>query len=426
MANVIQEVQDILSSSLSIREKMAALQNVTTDRRPGKAEAESLIRGYVQHICDKRNALVKQYSAAVPGFTKHGKGYDYDFLKSIRTVWLPSRYDVGIYKFKNSGRACSAAAIVAETKGEKFARHCKALVPAHVFMATMRVLGWPEKVATEHREQYRNDIIRVSGEIATFVQETGLHADFWGKKADVFTAQKNGAVNAHQSAVMYTQAADCCFVVRQEGEISWDKYSKAWHRQHGPAREITARYIQVFRGGQEVSRIQLDGLRGQYLVNAMAEHLRLAPVKVSRSLKPVQINPFFAVEVLHTIGNVTLYRRIFGGETVDYCAVANGTTYHATTSSAALRGLRTKLDKQAAAETARLEAENKVLTAEYCHQTYGFCETGMASFCELNGLDYAGAYTVREIRAAVVANRAENCRTYATELRIIGITLKCK
>lgn len=426
MANVITEVKEIIESTISIREKIAALQNITTNRRPGKEEAESLIRQYLQKICDKRNALVKKHSAAIPGFTKTGKGYDYDFSKSVRTAWLPSRHEVGIYKFNNSGRMFSAAAIVAETKGEKFARHCKGLVPAHVFVATMRFLGWPEKVATEQRGQYRSDLIRVSGDIATFVQETGLHADFWGKKADVLTVQENGAVNAYKSAVMYTQAADCCFVIRQDEETSWDKYSKAWHNQHGPAREITARYIQVFRGGVEVSRIQLGGFRGQYLVNAIAEYLRLAPVKVSRSLKPVQLNPLFGVEALHTIGNVTLCRRTFGGETVDYCAVANGTTFHATTTSAALSGLRTKLEKLAAAETARLEAESKVLTADYCHQTYGFCETGIASFCELNGLEYGGAYTIREIRAAVLPKRAENCQTYGAELRTIGITLNCK
>lgn len=43
----------------------SALQNITTNRRPGKEEAESLIRQYLQKICDKRNALVKKHSAAV-------------------------------------------------------------------------------------------------------------------------------------------------------------------------------------------------------------------------------------------------------------------------------------------------------------------------------------------------------------------------
>ena len=33
--------------------------------------------------------------------------------------------------------------------------------------------------------------------------------------------------------------------------------------------------------------------------------------------------------------------------------------------------------------------------------------------------------SIREIRAAVLPKRAENCQTYAAELRTIGITLNC-
>ena len=222
MAKLLSEVQGIINSTLSIQEKIQSLKSISTTSRPGKAEAESLSRQYLQKICDKRNALVRKHYTATAGFYKSGRGYDVDFVPTVSKCFSHDRWAVGISANKfYPGRNLPAASAVSMAKSEKFARHCKKLVPSHVFTAAMRLLGWPEEVAAVQRGQYRSDLIRVSGEIATFVQETGLHADFWGKKADVLTAQENGAINAYKSDVMYTKAADCCFVVRQEEETSW-------------------------------------------------------------------------------------------------------------------------------------------------------------------------------------------------------------
>lgn len=430
MANVITEVHDIIISALSIREKIAALESVYTDRRPGKAEAESLIREYLQRICDRKNELIQKHSPRVKGFFKRGTGYAYDSFLEQHTIHIVNRFEVGILRRTRHEytQTSPAASAFRASKSEKFSRYCESIVPSQYWLSAMKILGiFPEKVAAEDRAAYRLNLLKVVGEIAAFETETGLsYTSFFGNQVNVLQCQYNGSVDAYRAKSMYCKAGGCIFVVRHDETEDWDKYSKGWHNQHGPYREITARYIQVFRGGAEVAKIQLEGFRGQYLVNAISQFLSMAPIKVARSLKAVQLNPLFGVAALHTIGNCTLYRRTFGGETVDYCAVANGTTFHANTTSAALQGLRTKLEKMAAAETARLEAEGKVLTADYCHKTYGFCETGIQEFCCLNGLDFSGTYTVREIRAAVLPNRAENCQRFAQELRTIGITLNCK
>ena len=106
-------------------------------------------------------------------------------------------------------------------------------------------------------------------------------------------------------------------------------------------------------------------------------------------------------------------------------------SYHieAESAEAAVR-LAKRRDKQAAAaRQAQADLaegrDSTVLSVALVQRVFGFCLPGIRSFCEANGLELAGKYTLRELRAVVVQRRELNCRSYAPYLRKLGLILNC-
>ena len=234
----------------------------------------------------------------------------------------------------------------------------------------------------------------------------------------LFEAQQQG----RDASVRIGQAIVAAVEV---GRWNYDRYSKGWHRQHGGVWEVQGRRVELLRanrvGALEVVRkVWIDGFRGHWLIRAIAELYDLPKVRVPRALKAVQMGDFFEVEQVRSLGGVRIYRRTLAGETVDYCAVMEGTTYHAAGARAALVGLRHKC-KQARGAAARVaSAEAEMLTVEHGRRL-GFCEAGMNSFCVANGVDFHGAYSRGDLRQRIALRKRHNQEHWGRELRQIGL-----
>lgn len=180
--------------------------------------------------------------------------------------------------------------------------------------------------------------------------------------------------------------------------------------------------LQVSRvGALEVVRtVWIDGFRGHWLIRAIAELYNLPKVRVPRALKPVQIGDYFALEQVRSVAGVQIYRRTLAGETVDYCAVAGATTYHAATPREAIAGLRHKLQQARAMEARRVARDGEVLTAQHGFRL-GFCQAGIRAFCDANDLDFGSTYTRGELRERVALRKHHNHRHWRSELAQMGL-----
>lgn len=250
-----------------------------------------------------------------------------------------------------------------------------------------------------------------------FKAVTGLTAIFYeGKERSLLEVQANKA--GYHSARMYAEVKGWYITVGQDEEEDWHAYSKGWHRSHGPKRTITRRYV-IFTRPNSVKEVTVTSFAGNYLLKAIAEFFKIKEVKnASKSLRKVQLTPTFRIKKVRQIAGVKIYMRTLAGAHVDYCAVLRGETYHAETVGKAVSGLKKKL---------RVKENPDLREVDYkAARKLGFCPAGIREFCELNGLREDATYTIAEIRAAAVENRASNCRWYASELKKLGISLNCK
>ena len=210
-------------------------------------------------------------------------------------------------------------------------------------------------------------------------------------------------------------------------ESDWEYYSNSY----GKPKNIYSDRCVKFRTFDRKTAtytyrtFELETFAGQFMEKALAWFMGIEKVKVSKELKSVQLNPIFSVSFIRSIGGVSVYSRSIGTILWDYCVVANGVNFHAATIEKAIIGLREKIEKTAKLEAQRIEDEGRVLNYEIARKKYGFCDTGIRNFCNLNGLEIESQYTIREIRKAVVSHRSENCTRFSSELKTIGIALNC-
>jgi hypothetical protein len=103
--------------------------------------------------------------------------------------------------------------------------------------------------------------------------------------------------------------------------------------------------------------------------------------------------------------------------------------YHVTAKT--LKEAREKVYKRLAIaekNTARLEGlkdqkDATVLTASFVHRQFGFCMSGIRSFCEVNNIDCTKPITIKELRNVVIRNRQRNTLIYKYYLSKIGIII---
>lgn len=208
----------------------------------------------------------------------------------------------------------------------------------------------------------------------------------------------------------------------QSESTDWDKYSKAWHRAHGPAVEITDRRVIFSRwngdDGFDRRVVLMSGWRGQWWLAALLDAGIVSAVTVPVKLRGVQLHRAFGVEFVRRVGKVEFYRRTLGGTTYDYAVLCRGLSAHGDSPRAALAILR---QKARAIVAQRMQPVDMALC-----RSLGFCETGVLAFCHDFGLDPAGVYTGADVRAAVragVAAERAAVAPYVPELRILASAL---
>ncbi|MDE1999499.1 MAG: hypothetical protein KGI52_11285 [Burkholderiales bacterium] len=215
----------------------------------------------------------------------------------------------------------------------------------------------------------------------------------------------------------YAEVAGWTVVAREDVDVDWDVYSKAWHRAYGPKRTVSNRRVEARRYGAngelELKTAKLESWRGNWQLNAAVE---LGLLEEHKGLAHIRLHPAYEVRPTRTVLGYRVYERLLAGEHVDFCVLSPlGATYHATTPAECVAGLRKKLEAVERAKTA-------TITYGFCHKRLGFCETGLKSFARTFGLDVQGAYTPEEIEAKVRSNPTA-AAPYAYELRRLAEAL---
>jgi len=211
-------------------------------------------------------------------------------------------------------------------------------------------------------------------------------------------------------------------------ESDWNYYSKGYGRPKNKIsnrgvnfstfNHATATYTHVF--------YSIETFAGNFLEKAIAQFFKAEHVKVEKSLLPIQLNSIFSIELLRTIGGISLYKRKIGTLNWDFSWFDGANTYHDSSIEKALKGFKEKKVKLEKGELERKEAENVILNCDIVIAQYGFCKPGVSEFCEQNDLDINASYTVKELRNYVLKKRDVNCKFFKTELQQIGISLNCK
>jgi len=196
----------------------------------------------------------------------------------------------------------------------------------------------------------------------------------------------------------------------------WEKYSKSWHRTHGPAVTVTARRVTIARmvaGVPERHVVNLATWSGDWRARAIVE-AGLAPT--SSVPLAIRLHRAYDAELVSTRHGYRIYRRTLLGQAMDWVAVAPlGTTYHHETREGLIRGLHDKLRNR------ELKITGRLIDWAKC-RSLGFCETGIRAFCDAFGLSPRGAYAPEEIERAVRSNPGA-ATPYLAELKTLATAL---
>lgn len=418
---IVREVIDVINAEGKTRkEKLATLKKIDFSGRPGKDAAIAEVRKYEEKFQDYE---LRKITGKFPRGEARITGDHYYSIKwNIRTSWVAA-FEKHLQKvapyFNFSG--ANIRAMIQENWDSNFHDH------------------YDYNTFRKYANKIRKEAIRISEKIKAekaekekFSKETGLPPYFFKTKKTIEEVQKNKAAEGYQAQYMYCVLAGWNITVHQSVSEDWEYYSKSWHNSHGPKRTVESRYI-LFRNAKETQRVEVNSFAGNYLFSAIIDLLKVQKPKIKKAIRDeiknflaVQLNPYFDIEIIKKIGKIIICERKFAGEHYDYCITDGKNTFHDFSNENLVSGLKAKIQLAAIAEAKRLEAENEVLTAEIASRKYGFCYTGISEFAALNGLDYEGSYTVKQIREAVIQKRKLNCKKFQKELKTIGIILNCK
>jgi hypothetical protein len=364
------EVLTIINDKTTSRAaKLQALNNVKLDGRPGKKDAETLIEDYTKKFDKYLQGRYIKSSKYIKGLSV---AYSYFYQKTT-----PRGIEIPLQK--------SSWAI-------NFQKHFKYFQWLSVFN-----LPAPDKTSKTWFTYKQADKI-----LSDFCVNTGLSPLQYGKTETILSFE-NSRKN-HTTFKGYT------ITTSEDIDKDWDYYAKSYHY---PKVTVSNRTIRLYTVEKCID-ISIEAYRGSWLINALVKQFNIQPVKCPAALKPIQLNKYFGLNLIRKFGNAEIYERTLDGEHLDFCALHNGTTFHAETIKDAIAGCR---NKQHAAAKFETEIINKQTGYDL-----GFCDPGMNQFCNDNNLDIEANYQRKELIKIVSANRSIN-KKYANELKQLGINL---
>jgi hypothetical protein len=205
------------------------------------------------------------------------------------------------------------------------------------------------------------------------------------------------------------------WVIRVREDVSYDnnKYSKSWHRAHGGAKSVDARWVLIRRvtadGTLESHDITVNAWRGNYLLDAL---IQAGVVPDTKAPLRITLHRAFNVRTIRQGRILKIYERTLGGKHIDYCIVAGDYTFHAGTVREAIAGLRKKI------AAATLKAKGQAIDLALC-KSLGFCDTGVRDFAAAYDLDLKSTYSPAEIERRIRQN-PDAAAPYRSELRTLA------
>ena len=188
------------------------------------------------------------------------------------------------------------------------------------------------------------------------------------------------------------------FVATEDVEKDWNYYSKSYKF---PKVTVHARNIDVYKKGKGlVKTYQVDRWTPGFMVEIVAQHMKIEKPAVAKSLRRFQSNKFYDVKRTKSCGGFAMYKQLLGKHVIGYVAYNKHTDlhFHATTAEEALNGLKEKIVKF---EKQTKIDQSTILSAEFCNKNYGFCYPGMSEFAEAIGAAITDHLSVKELKERI-------------------------
>lgn len=213
--------------------------------------------------------------------------------------------------------------------------------------------------------------------------------------------------------------------VSRTEDVDWDRYSKSWHRNYGPAKTVSTKVRLTEWAGAAVpkrtesyypAKLQhIDRRAMEYL----ADFLKLPKQRGQQGLR---INPHVTLAPVESTNRHTrVYRREFGGEVLGFVAVRRGEHFHADTLDGAVDGVREKIARgrlrTIRRETFGFDLEGQTIGAVL--RGLGFCKAGVADALDTLGLEDREYEPAELLREADLSKLPAVAKKYPSEVRAV-------
>lgn len=399
------EVNDIINSNMTVREKMTALNAIETTGRPGAAKAVDAIRAYRYHIAELRRSL--------PCSRSDYRSSRLDNLGTIYGNVIMFEYLWRNKDFSNIEYYTGIDDSISRQLRDLSFNICDVADPRKEMVCRLKQAG---RILAPLMIKWRNEtkpmVAAYDKENADFMAE--YHVRKYRSFADYVEGNTAYTTLADACKDKPCLVGDYCLVAVEDESRDWNYYSKAWHRAHGPKITVESRSVRIIHKGKETS-VEVKAFRQGVFAEVLAAHLGIEKPVVPTDLRRLQTNKWFGVKKSVKRNGIQVYKQTFGTMVAGYVAEdGDGNTYHADSIDRALSGLSAKVAKMK--QEAAKEAAT-AYTAMMLHNRFGFCFAGMKEFCHAVDLDIDGTYSIAQLKEAV---RTHNCtavlRKYHREL----------
>lgn len=441
--NVYDQVVAIITSNRGFREKEQLLSAIELDGKPGCVKARKAIGQYYSRKADKVRAYKQRSAANNPvvaewriSFSIYYDDAVFDFVESRLEAAFPVLGASGIidrmpaeikyiYRqidniigssrtsdYRQEYRAFGNVRIPDKDLKEAIIRlHRIGKRLGRMMNEVNKLNDWYKdykEAELRRRKEQEAEVLRKAEADNAFHKKWGVSED---RVKSVFNASKDYACIVGP----YT------FEAEEDIEKDWNYYAKSYGF---PKVTVTGRFVNVYKNGKRIDKIELDAFRGNWMIDTIAKVLNIQAPKVEKSLRKLQITKWTDVKPSVKRDGFQTYKLLLGKYVVGYVAYDNqhDIHYHDDTLEASISGLKDKITKFIAEEKAKEAGLSKTWTAQQLNSTFGFCWPGMTEFAAACGIDRDKEYTVQQLRNAIKGITDESVlRKYRRELLTINV-----